>query len=156
MDKLKANDYLPHDESRAKILHRWAANVIRRWIKEIEYQNITDPDRLEKSLKYKIYNAAGGDMTKIIFTMANYGRYLDVGVGKGEKYKREKHNPIFWSGQKYPETAGYKHQVKPWMYPIFKQRVYALARILERKYSEYAQTIILSNLTAQKTFNNLD
>ncbi len=155
MVELTANDYLPHDESRAKVLHRWAANVIRRWEKEIEYQGITDPDRLIKSLHYKIYNASGGDMTKIIFTMENYGRYIDVGVGKGEKYTRQKHNPIFWSGQKYPETAGYKYQVKPWMYPIFKQRVFALARILERKYNEYAQTVILTNLTAKETFNKL-
>lgn len=155
MANLTANDYLPHDESRAKILHRWASNVIRRWIKEIQYQEVSDPDKLIKSLYYRIHNASGGDMTKIIFTMANYGRYIDVGVGKGEKYTRKKHDPVFWSGQKYPETTGYKYQVKPWMYPLFKQRVYALAHILERKYNEYAQLAILTNLTAQETFNKL-
>lgn len=152
---MNVNDYMPHDESRAKILHRWAANVIRRWTKEIEYQEVSNPDKLISSLYYKIYNAAKGDKTKIVFTMANYGRYIDVGVGKGEKYTKRKHDPVFFSGQKYPETKGYKHQVKPWMYPLFKQRVFALSHILERKYSEYAQIAILANLTSQETFNKM-
>lgn len=155
MDDNSVNYYLPHDESRAKILHRWAANVIRRWEKEIEYQGVSDPDKLISSLRYKIYNAAKGDQTKIIFTMYNYGRYIDVGVGRAERYTRRKHDPIFHSGQKYPKTEGYKYQVKPWMYPLFKQRVFALSNILARKYNEYAQIAVLGNLTAQETFNKM-
>lgn len=154
MAELTANDYLSHDESRAKILHRWAASVIKRWTKEMEYQNVTDPKDLIKSLKYKVHNAAGGDQTKIIFTLLNYGRFVDLGVGRGEKYTRRKHDPAFYSGQPYPTTPGYNFQVKPWFLPLFKQRVYSLARILERKYGEYAQMIIIQNISPDKFLNN--
>lgn len=154
MAEFTANDYLPHDESRAKILHRWAASVIKRWIKEMEYQNVTDSDKLMKSLKYKIYNASGGDQTKIVFTLLNYGRFVDLGVGRGEKYTKRKHDPTFHSGQPYPTTPGYNFQVKPWFLPLFKQRVYSLARILERKYGEYAQLMIIQNISPDKFLNN--
>lgn len=154
MAALKANDYLSHDESREKILHRWAAGVIKRWQKEIEFQGITNPDKLKKSLHKKVINASGGDQTKIIFTLANYGRYLDLGVGRGEKYKKIKHQPAFNSGQVYPQTEGYTYQVKPWMLPVFKQRVYSLARILERKYNEYAELMIIQNISPDKFLNN--
>lgn len=148
------NDYLGHDQSRAKLMHVWSANVIKRWIQEIEAQEISRPDKLISSLRKRVYNAAGGDQTKIVFTLLNYGRFVDLGVGRGEKYNRRKHDPVFWSGQKYPETPGFKYQVKPWMLPVFKQRVYSLAAILERKYNEYAQLMIIQNIAPEKFFNN--
>ena len=87
------NDYLGHDQSRAKLMHVWAANVIKRWIQEIEAQEISHPDKLISSLRKRVYNAAGGDQTKIVFTLLNYGRFVDLGVGRGEKYNRRKHDP---------------------------------------------------------------
>ena len=40
------------------------------------------------------------------------------------------------------------------MLPVFKQRVYSLAAILERKYNEYAQLMIIQNIAPEKFFNN--
>lgn len=154
MKELSASDYLGHDDSREEALEQWAANVIRRWIKEMDYQAVTDSRELERSLKYKVYNAAGGDQTKIVFTLLNYGRFIDLGVGRGEKYTKKKHRPVFYSGRKYPETPGYSYQVKPWLMPLFKQRVYSLAKILERKYNEYAELMIFQNIRPEKFFNN--
>lgn len=147
------NEYLGHDQSRAKLMHVWAANVIQRWIKEINAQDVKNPGKLIRSLHKRVYNAAGGDQTKIIFTLLNYGRFADLGVGRGEKYNRRKHDPVFYSGQKYPETPGYNWQVKPWLMPVFKQRVYSLAAILERKYNEYAEIMIIQNISGDKFLN---
>ena len=154
MDELTSNDYLSPSQTREQTLEIWAANVIHRWIKEMEYQNISNSSKLERSLKYKIYNASGGDQTKIVFTLLNYGRFVDLGVGRGEKYTKRKHQPVFRSGESYPETPGYHYQVKPWFLPIFKQRVYSLAKILERKYSEYAQLMIIQTISPDKFLNN--
>ncbi len=137
---------IPKNETREGILEEWAENVITRWIKEIEAQGIASPSELESSFRKKVFNASGGNETRIEFMYLDYLRYLDLGVGRGEKYVKEKHNPTFYSGEKYPTTSGYKWQVKPWFLPILKQRVYSLARILERKYGEYAQLIILKNI----------
>lgn len=38
--------------------------------------------------------------------------------------------------------------------PVFKQRVYALSHILERKYGEYAQLMIIQNISPDKFINN--
>lgn len=151
MAELTANDYLSFiNETREKTLDTWAANVIYRWTKEMEYQNISDTSRLASSLRHKIHNASGGDKTKIVFTLLNYGRFVDLGVGRGEKYTKKKHQPIFRSAEPYPESPGYRYQVKPWFLPIFKQRVYSLARILERKYGEYAQLMIIHSISPDK------
>ena len=118
MAELTTNDYLSPDQTREKTLEIWAANVIQRWIKEMEYQNISNSSKLEKSLKYKIYNASGGDQTKIVFTLLNYGRFVDLGVGRGEKYTKKKHQSVFRSGEPYPETPGYHYQVSLGSYPF--------------------------------------
>ena len=55
------NDYLGHDQSRAKLMHDWAENVIKRWINEIKAQDVSHPDKLISSLRKRVYNAAGGD-----------------------------------------------------------------------------------------------
>lgn len=154
MVELTANDYLSFDETREKLLERWATNVIERWKKEMEYQDITNPKILAESLKHKIYNASGGDQAKVVFTLLNYGRFVDLGVGRGEKYTKKKHQPIFYSGQPYPETPGYHYQVKPWLMPIFKQRVYSLGKILERRYSEYAQLMIIHTISPDQFIDN--
>lgn len=147
------DDYLGIEKDRAEVIGDWAFDVIRRWIREIKTQEIKNPSALIRSLHFRVYNASGGDKTRIVFTLLNYGRFADLGVGRGEKYTRIKHDPVFWSGQKYPETKGYNWQVKPWLRPVFKQRVYSLAKILERKYNEYAELMIFQNIAPEKFEN---
>lgn len=141
---------LPQNETREAVLEEWAENVIRRWVKEMEDQGVTDARELESSFAKKVINASGGDQTKIVFMYLDYLRYLDLGVGRGEKYTRIKHNPTFYSGELYPATSGYRWKVKPWFLPVLKQRVYSLSRILERKYGEYAQLMIISRLSPEE------
>lgn len=139
--------YDPKGETREEVLFQWADNVIQRWLKEMEVQGITDAKKLSNTFERYVYNASGGNHTKIVFMYVDYLRYLDLGVGKGEKYKRIKLDPDFYAGVKYPETKGFKYQVKPWFLPILKQRTYSLQKILERKFAEYAETIILKGVT---------
>lgn len=146
---INERNYDPKGESRRDVLFQWADNVIQRWLKEMEVQGVPDEDRANAALSYKVWNASGGDQTKIIFFYRDYLRYLDLGVGRGEPYTKEKHDPIFRSGRRYPWTHGYYWQVKPWYYPILKQRIYSLQKILERKFSEYATLIIAQGLTTK-------
>lgn len=138
------------NKDRAEVIEKWAQSVITRWEEEIATQEIKNPDALLKSLYKRVYNASGGNQTKIVFTLLNYGRFADLGVGRGEKYSRDKHAPIFRTGQKYPETKGYRWQVKHWFLPVFKQRVYSLGAILERKYNEYAELMFFQNFEPEE------
>lgn len=148
-------EYFGDKNSRAKVIEAWAANVIVRWEREMRTQDIENPDRLMQSLRKRVINAAGGDQTKVFFFFALYGKFLDLGVGRGEKYEntKKKHDPIFWPGKKYPETPGYKYQVKPWFLAILRQRVYSLTSILERKYNEYAEIMLIRNIAPEKFLN---
>lgn len=144
---INERNYDPKGESRREVLFQWADDVIKRWLKEMETQGITDAKKLSNHFERYVFNASGGNHTKIEFMYLDYLRYLDVGVGRGEKYKRVKHDPVFYSGVKYPRTEGFKYQVKPWFLPILRQRTYSLQKILERKFFEYAETIILKGVT---------
>ncbi|MCD8178061.1 MAG: hypothetical protein LUE98_11815 [Tannerellaceae bacterium] len=146
------------DEERYQVLNTWAQNVVKRWIKEMETQQVSpyNPDytggSLIRSFYYKIYNASGGDQTKILFVLNNYGRHVDIGVGRGQKYDASRLADPFRSGKQYQKREKGKRTVKPFLMPIFKQRVYSLARILERKWGETAQVMIFQELT-RKHFN---
>lgn len=146
-------DLSEFQKTREEALENWAFNVIQRWTKEIRVQDVSNPDKLISSLRKKVYNASGGDKTKIVFTFLNYGRFADLGVGRGEKYNKIKHERSFRSGKRYPETPGYSWQVKPWLRPLFKQRIYSLARLLEHEYNEYTQVMFFQNINPDKFIN---
>ena len=78
------DDYLGIERDRAEVIGDWAFDVIRRWIREIKTQEIKNPSALIRSLHFRVYNASGGDKTRIVFTLLNYGRFADLGVGRGE------------------------------------------------------------------------
>jgi hypothetical protein len=134
---------------REKALQDWASNVIKRWIKEMEVQQVSphNPEwkgsgSLSRSFYYHVYNAAGGNQTKIVFTFNHYARYVDAGVSGGQPYDARKHLAPFRAGQRYQTRYGRlrsERLVKPFLMPVFRQRVYSLARILERRYAEYAR-----------------
>jgi len=148
------------DEDRYKVLNAWSRNTVDRWIKEMESQEVSPYNpkykggSLLRSFYYKIYNAAGGDQTKILFVLNNYGRFVDLGVGNGQKYDPSRMDSPFRSGSRYQDKprSGEQRVVKPFLMPVFKQRVYSLARILERKWSETAEVMIFQELT-RKDFN---
>ena len=55
------------NKDRAEVIEKWAQSVINRWEEEIATQEIKNPDALLKSLYKRVYNASGGNQTKIVF-----------------------------------------------------------------------------------------
>ena len=103
----------------------WAEIVLKQWINKIIALKLTDTHALYDSFHHHIISNAGGDIQKIEFAFLYYGKFLDMGVGKGQKIGEE--------GDRKP---------KKWFSATFFANTQKLKEILAEKYAEKAQTTI--------------
>ncbi|MDR1918402.1 MAG: hypothetical protein LBQ65_02005 [Tannerellaceae bacterium] len=156
MEHRNFTDKEEFSKERYEVLNDWAYNVIQRWIKEMRTQHVSPFNEnytggdLARSFYYKIYNASGGDQTKILFVLNNYGHFVDMGVGEGQKYNFDRMAAPFRSGQRYATGEKGQRVVKPYLMPVFKQRVYSLAKIMERVWADNARLMLFQTLTAEQ------
>ena len=102
-------------------LEAWANIVIERWETKISALNVIDTGELLRSLDAHVTLDANGNGEKITFFYAYYGRFVELGVGKGIK-----------AGM---ESSRVK---KPWYTKVFFGQVNRLSEIMAEKYGEQA------------------
>lgn len=106
-------------ENKLTIAQKWADIVIERWQKKIISMKIIDTGDLLKSFLTHISADANGDPTKIAFAFLYYGRFSDMGVGKGVKIS---------------DVPDVNRQQKKWYSDTFLREVQVLGRIMAEKY----------------------
>jgi hypothetical protein len=102
-------------------LKAWADIVIERWETRIVQLKVMDTGELLRSFQAQVAMDANGNGEKIMFTYAYYGRFTELGVGKGVKAGMDS-----------------RRQKKPWYTKIFFGQVNQLARIMAEKYGQEA------------------
>jgi hypothetical protein len=114
-------------------LQAWADIVTKRFKKKMDLLKIGDTGALEELIYGDVINESNGDPAKIEFYFFHYGRFPDMGVGKGVKI-----------GQ-----AGINNnrKVKPWLAKTFFGQVYKLGQILAEKTGERAAITIFEGIT---------
>jgi hypothetical protein len=140
-------------ESNYETLKAWADIVIKRFETKIRQLNIisdgnhktkggplinsfSDPE-LIRGYASQLINDANGDVEKIKFGFVYYGRFPDMGVGRGVKF-----------GQAGIDN---NRRVKPWFSKVFFSQVARLGEILEDKTGERAQIAIIEEITNYKS-----
>ena len=113
-------------------LERWAEYVIERWENKIVALNIQHTGDLLRSFQSEVYMQSGGDKAKIVFAFNYYGKFVDMGVGKGVKLEN------YFSTQ-------HNRRRKMWYSPTFHSQLHKLAEIIARNYSRAAILTIQSN-----------
>jgi len=108
----------------------WAKIVIERWEQKIERLKITRTGKLAGSLAQHVYTQANGNPEKIQFTFEYYGKFQDMGVGRGVKIA---------------QVEGSNRKRKPWYSPVFFGQVKELSRILADKYAQKGQLSIVTS-----------
>jgi hypothetical protein len=109
----------------------WAIIVIKRWESKISQLGIGSTGALAKSFLQHVFSQASGDPEKIDFTFNDYGKFVDMGVGKGVTISQRGIGT---------RTA------KPWYSVTFYSEVKRLGEILSQKYAYQAQTSILNQI----------
>lgn len=111
----------------------WAKIVIERWEQKIQALRIGHSGNLAKSFVMHVFTQANGDPQKIDFAFEYYGKFADMGVGRGVPLSKVE------SGNNYRKR-------KPWYSPVFFGQVKELARILADKYSMKGQLSIVTSV----------
>ena len=112
-------------------IEAWAEIVIKIWEDKLRKRKIIHTGELFNSFVYHIYANAGGDPERIIFAFNYYGRFVDMGVGKGVKYD---------------DKGIMKRKNKPWFSATFDYHVEQLTSILEEKYALKISSAIVNTL----------
>ena len=115
----------------------WAKIVIERWEQKIQALRIGRYSSgkllasiLANDFSRQIQRDANGNPEKIIFAFEYYGKFIDMGVGRGVKMDK---------------VEGSNRKRKPWYSKVFFGQVKELSRILAEKYAQKGQLSIVTS-----------
>ena len=88
--------------SEREIAQAWAQITIKRWRKNLDRMKVgqSSSGELYRSFQFKVIAASGGNVDRIEFAFRYYGKFLDMGVGKGTRLGDR---PVSRSGRKLSE-----------------------------------------------------
>lgn len=91
----------------------FAKETIRLFQESIRKKKIRFKGRLEESFTYEIQNFAGGNVTKIKILYEYYGRFVNLGVGRGQSLDAVKDNSTLnqLAGKKGRRAKRWKDQI---------------------------------------------
>lgn len=118
---------------RTRVVEEWARVVLSIWHDKIETLGIGETRELINSFTMHIQAHANGDTAKIEFAFNFYGKFVDMGVGKGVT--------ITDAGMPYTSR-----RPKPWYSKTFLAEVKKLASIMAAKFAEQGAITILENI----------
>jgi hypothetical protein len=120
----------------------WTDIVIDNWLDRLAKLNIGYYFQLEDSLNFEIIgNGALPAEVRLMFNY--YGKFVDMGVGKGVKLEDVKSNRMEFSAGL--EGAS-RRRPKKWYSKVFYSEVMKLGDILARKYGRMGMLSIVENL----------
>ncbi len=105
--------------TKLEMARAWADIVIDRWRKRMEVLDIGDTGELLKSFTAQVTSDAQGDPAKITFAFLYYGRFPDMGVGRGVTLS---------------DVPSPSREVKPWYSSTFMAEVVKLGKFMAAKY----------------------
>lgn len=109
-------------------LEAWADITIRNWLAKILQLNLIDSKVLFDSFTVHIRKNSGGDPELVEFAFLYYGKFVDMGVGRGRPLDSTLRKP------------------HPWYNKTFGREISKLRTILAEKYAEKASFAVVEVL----------
>jgi hypothetical protein len=122
----------------------WAMFVLERWHKKISQLGIGYSQQLEDSLAREVFNQSGGDAAKIQFTFNYYGKFTDMGVGRGVDLGSV--SSLKEDRSLAGNHTGNRRRPKKWYSPVFYTEVAKLKFILAEKYAHSGALTITESI----------
>ena len=114
-------------------LQAWADITIDKWEQKIQTLKINYSYQLIESFANHIISNASGDIAKIEFAFNYYGKFVDMGVGKGVKLE----------GRGIVMT---RRKPKKWYSKTFFTEITKLTHILAEKFARKGAVTIIENI----------
>ena len=114
-------------------LSAWAEIVIKNWRMKITELDIGVTHALYDSFQFEVISQSNGNPEKVDFLYEYYGRFVDMGVGRG-----------VYVGN--PGNVQTKRVAKPWYSKVMYSQTAKLAEILSEKYGIIGASVISENI----------
>ncbi len=137
--------------SEREIAEAWAKITIIKWKKKLTSNRIGDTGTLLRSFKYNVLASAQGDVLKITLLFEYYGRFVDMGVGKGVKIGDVKESAA--SRKLSGKMLGNRRRPKKWYSKTFHAEVMKLSEIFAKEYGHRGVVAITENLSDKSIHN---
>lgn len=111
----------------------WADIVITIWLNKIEQMRIQDTHQLADSFSNHVISHANGDVQRIEFAFNYYGKFVDMGVGRG--FTIDEVN-----------SPNNKRKPRPWYSRSFYSEVRKLSALLAQKYARKGALVVIENI----------
>jgi hypothetical protein len=129
-----------HEIERGQMVADWAKYTAQRLQKSAKKHGVKDTGDLIYSILYDVIGAAG-DTTGTKHTFNFYGKFSDMGVGRGQKIESVKGN-----GAIIALASGKKRTPKKWFSKTYYAEVAELRNLLLVKYGEDGANIIKESI----------
>lgn len=137
--------------SEREIAEAWAKITIIKWKKKLASNKIGDTGTLLKSFKYNVLASVQGNVLKITLLFEYYGRFVDMGVGKGVKIGDVKESAA--SRKLSGKMLGNRRRPKKWYSKTFHAEVMKLSEIFAKEYGHRGVVAITENLSDKSLKN---
>ena len=137
--------------SEREIAEAWAKITIIKWKKKLASNKIGDTGNLLKSFKYNVLASAQGNVLKITLLFEYYGRFVDMGVGKGVKISDVKES--ITSRKLSGKMLGNRRRPKKWYSKTFHAEVMKLSEIFAKEYGHRGVIAITENVSDKSISN---
>jgi hypothetical protein len=131
----------------------WAEITIDRWEESIARYHIGDSRTLINSFLHYVITQSNGDVKMIQFAFEYYGKFVDMGVGRGRSLVNpdsRKYKALEKKGYNARNIArhlqGNRREPKPWYTPTLYREIHILTRLLATKYAEKCAITIVENI----------
>jgi hypothetical protein len=128
----------------AQVADAWANITIKEWRTKIVAQKMNRSNQLWQSFITNVVSQADGDLVKIEFAFKYYGKFVDMGVGKGTKLGGVTENKT--SRRVYGKMLGNRRRPKKWYSKTLQHEIYRLADVLGIKYSKAVASEIVNDI----------
>ena len=137
--------------SEREIAEAWAKITIIKWKRKLAINRIGDSGTLLKSFKYNVLASAQGNVLKISLLFEYYGRFVDMGVGKGIKIGDVKES--ITSRKISGKMLGNRRRPKKWYSKTFHAEVMKLSEIFAKEYGHRGVIAITENVSDKSITN---
>jgi len=136
------NNGLYYELERIQLCEDWAKYTAQRLQKSIARFKIGASGSLNYSILYQLMGISGGDVGSIKHEFNYYGKFVDMGVGRGTKIESVMGNADIIS-----LIGGKSRRPKRWLSKTYYAEVAELSSLLSAKYGDQYTNIIKEQIT---------
>jgi len=131
-----------------KLVREWARITVDRWQEKMRKLKIADSGRLMQSFMHTVIHNAEGDISKIDFAFEYYGKFVDMGVGKGVKIEDVKE--LGMSRREDGRRTGNRRRPKKWFNKTFYAEMMKLKELTQDRLATSISTEIASSFSDEE------